>query len=126
MEAFLDLLQDVLAYFHNPPATVDLINKPRRLLTLHSATQIGTTEDLSCEQRWIYMPHLQYLAFPAPMVYKAKFQIRTPSSVPHGLVRDRSGCFTSITLVWSYIFPAAELKYSALQVLASVDDDNQR
>jgi hypothetical protein len=103
MEAFRDLLQDVPAFFHNPPTTVDVIGKPRRLLTLRSSLQIGTTEEPPCEQRWKSILHLQYLAFPAPMVYKVGSQPQAPSNVAQGPVRDPSGCLTSITLAWSYI-----------------------
>jgi hypothetical protein len=103
IEAFLDLLQDVPAFFHNPPMTVDVIGRPRCLLTLRSSLQIATTEEPSCEQRWKSILHLQYLAFPAPMVYKAKSRTPVPSNVSHGLVRDRSGYLTSITLAWSYV-----------------------
>lgn len=103
MDAFLDLLQDVPAFFHNPPTTVDVIGRPRCLLTLRSSLQIGTTEEPSCEQRWKSILHFQYLAFPVPKVYKAKSQTLVPSNVPHGLSRDRSGYLTSITLAWSYV-----------------------
>lgn len=103
IEAFLDLIQDVPAFFHNPPPTVDIVGRRRRLLTLHSSMRIGTTEEPSCDQRWKSIVHFQYLAFPAPRVYKTTSQTLVPSNVPHELARNRSGYLTSFTLAWSYV-----------------------
>lgn len=103
MEAFLDLLQDVPNFFHDPPKTVDILGRPENGLMLRSSVQVTTSDDPTCQQPSKSMLHVQFLALPAPMKYKVKSQTPMPLNVHEGLVRDRSGLLTTITLAWSYI-----------------------
>jgi hypothetical protein len=103
IEAFLDMLQDVPAFFHNPPKSVDVKGGPKSPLTLRSSLQLVTTDDLVCKQSWKTIDYLQCLGFPVPMTYKLESGTSTPPSVSLGLAPDRSGYLTSVTLAWSYI-----------------------
>jgi hypothetical protein len=103
IEAFLDMLQDVPAFFNNPPKSVDVHGGTKSPLTLRSSLQLVTTEDPICEQSWKTIDYLQCLGFPVPMIYKPESETSTPPSASLGLASDRSGYLTSITLAWSYI-----------------------
>jgi len=100
MEAFLDLLQDVPAFFHNPPRDVDVRGGHKSPLTLRSTLELGTTEDTSCERRSKAIDYLQCLGFSAPRRYEILLEAPTSSSGP---APNGSGYFTSIVLAWSYI-----------------------
>lgn len=110
IEAFLDLMQDVPAFFCDPPKDVDLIGRSKSPLTLRSSLLIETTEDPTCERRWKTIDYIQCLGFPTPMTYNTKCEIPEPPSNSLPSAPDRSGYLTSITLAWSYIISCRWVK----------------
>ncbi|KAL2000266.1 hypothetical protein VTN02DRAFT_3329 [Thermoascus thermophilus] len=100
IDAFLDLLRDVPAFFHDPPEDVDITGGRRSPLVLRSSIRLETTDDPACEQRWKTIDYLQCLGFPLPMTCETK---KTKMPLPLSNLPDRQGYLTSIILAWSYI-----------------------
>lgn len=104
IEAFLDVLHDVPAFFHDPPKNVDLRGGATSPLTLRSSLKLVTTEDHSCEQSWKTIDYLQCFGFSVPMTYTTGQKTLTPPSVLPSFAPNPSGHLTAVTLAWSYIF----------------------
>lgn len=100
---FLNLLDDVPAFFRNPPKDVDLLGGSRHPLTLRSSLHLETTEDPACEQHRKTIDYIQCIGFPAPMKYKVKSEASRVSSSFPVFTSRQSGYLTSIALAWSYI-----------------------
>lgn len=88
VDSFLDLLQDVPPFFHDPPKNVDLRGRSNGPLTLHSSLHLGTTEDSSCDQSWKSIDYFQYFGFSKPVTFRQT---------------ESLSLLTNIILAWSYI-----------------------
>jgi hypothetical protein len=103
IESFLDLLDNVPAFFQDPPKGVDIQGGSKFPLTLRSSLHLETTEDPACEQRWKSIDYVQCLGFPTPMEFKIRKAASESSLQLPGITLGRSGYLTSIALAWSYI-----------------------
>lgn len=104
IDAFLDLLEDVPAFYRNPPENVDLVGRRKSPLIQRSFLRLDTTDNPSCDSPQKDIPYVQCLGFPEPMTYKVARGPLDSCAAPIGISLGRARSLTSIALAWSYVF----------------------
>jgi hypothetical protein len=99
LEAFLNMLDKVPPFFHNPPKGVDLHVRRKSPLVLRLSLELETSNSIHCSQHVKRFEYLQCLGFVAPNVYDDA----TIDDIDIRLLPLHPRYLTTIILAWSYI-----------------------
>ncbi|KAJ6020400.1 hypothetical protein N7540_005904 [Penicillium herquei] len=103
IKSFLDLLDNVPSFFHEPPEDLRIGHGDKKSLCLRSSFQLQTVDDseMDCTERWKSFDYFQDLGARSPTIYKITTEALPSERLPSFDLHF--GYLSSITLAWSYI-----------------------
>ncbi|KAJ5734935.1 uncharacterized protein N7483_000060 [Penicillium malachiteum] len=106
IKPFLDLLDNVPSFFHEPPKDIRILSGRKGPLALRSSFQLQTVDDLEtdCLERSKAFDYFQVLAAHSPTIYKITTEALPCERLPS--FNLNFGYLSSIILAWSYIISA--------------------
>lgn len=119
LKAFLGLLRNVPAFFHNPPKDVHLVGGKKTPIVLKSSLQVRTTDQKDCGQQWKSIDYLQCVGFLQPTVFRMNSEASTPRRVTLASNELRLDYVSTFCLAWSYI-----LSCRWVEILQSAGQDS--